>query len=117
MFYECIEFLDAARSAGGKVLVHCVQGVSRSVSVVIAYLIFKEKMNYDEAYEFVKSHRGIASPNIGFVIQLMLFHKRLYEDVGSFPIQPRVYAVGRHQISDPNKKLVCRLVLYFLQSN
>lgn len=105
--------MEEAKATNGRVLVHCVQGVSRSVTVIIAYLIFKEKMTYDEASDLVKRVRGIASPNIGFVIQLMLFYKRLYEDVAAFPIKPRVYAVGRHQISDPTKKNVCRLVAPF----
>ena len=39
-FYECIEFIEMVKQKEGRVLVHCIQGISRSVSVVIAYLIY-----------------------------------------------------------------------------
>ena len=38
-FYECLEFIDSFVSKGENVLVHCAAGVSRSASVVIAYLM------------------------------------------------------------------------------
>lgn len=44
IFYEVINALESVRQSGGRVLIHCVQGVSRSVSLCIAYLIFKEKV-------------------------------------------------------------------------
>lgn len=54
----------------GKVLVHCMQGVSRSPTIVISYLMKKMKMTYDEAYKMVKEKRPCIDPNIGFIQQL-----------------------------------------------
>jgi protein-tyrosine phosphatase len=69
-FDECVDFIDSAVKSGGKVLVHCSYGISRSASIVIAYLMKKHAMTYDEAYDYVKSHRDIIEPNDGFKEQL-----------------------------------------------
>lgn len=39
--WECVQWLDAQTRAGRKVLVHCAEGNSRSVTTVIAYLLYK----------------------------------------------------------------------------
>ena len=51
-------------------LVHCSQGVSRSVTLVVAYLMWKLGKTYYEVFETVKAVRGVASPNIGFSCQV-----------------------------------------------
>ncbi|KAJ7474962.1 protein-tyrosine phosphatase-like protein [Mycena latifolia] len=56
--------LEAPRGEG--VLVHCQQGVSRSPSIVIAYLIRNHAMSYDAALAFVKRKHACARPNPGF---------------------------------------------------
>lgn len=45
-------------------------GVSRSATIVIAYLIRKYKCSYEKAYKKVKDRRQIVKPNSGFVMQL-----------------------------------------------
>lgn len=77
IFYTCFDFIDQAIKSNGKVLVHCVQGVSRSVTVCIAYLMYAERMKFHQAMKVVKKGRGIASPNIGFIAQLMMFERKL----------------------------------------
>jgi protein-tyrosine phosphatase len=52
-------------------------GKSRSSSVVIAYVMLKKKINYEEAFNFVKSKRDCISPNSGFVAQLKEFEEIL----------------------------------------
>ena len=52
---------------------HCIQGISRSVSMVIAYLIAKEKISLKDAYAKVKENRKLARPNKGFLKQLIDF--------------------------------------------
>lgn len=48
-------------------------GVSRSSSVVIAYLMKSRHLEYGAAFEFVKSKRRFVQPNNGFIGQLKLW--------------------------------------------
>ncbi|KAI0924239.1 hypothetical protein AcW2_005171 [Taiwanofungus camphoratus] len=59
-----------AENEHNKVLVHCLVGMSRSTTVVCAYLIATRSMAPSEAIGFVASKRSVASPNIGFRRQL-----------------------------------------------
>ena len=68
-FVECIEYIEKAQ----KTYVHCLMGVSRSASIVIAYLMWKTHSNYNDVFEYVKEKREWISPNDGFVKQLKLF--------------------------------------------
>ncbi|OSX65382.1 hypothetical protein POSPLADRAFT_1179082 [Postia placenta MAD-698-R-SB12] len=61
---------DALRDPNARVLVHCAQGISRSSSIVCAYLIAKNGWSPDHALQFVKNKYSIAEPNPGFVMQL-----------------------------------------------
>ncbi len=109
VFYECIEYIESVKEKGGRVLVHCIQGISRSVSIVMAYLIFKEKYSYDKAFTLVQSKREISSPNFGFSIQLQNFYLRLFEPPKKYRYIPKIFAVGSFQNEQPNK-IVCRLM-------
>ena len=73
IFIPCINYLDS----NIKTYVHCSQGKSRSSSVVIAYVMFKKKMNFEDAFKFVKSKREQILPNSGFVEQLKEFEEIL----------------------------------------
>ena len=102
VFYRCIEFIQNALQNGGKVFVHCMQGVSRSVTICFAYIIFVYKKSFEEIYTSARIQREICSPNIGFQVQLIWWYKRLFEEYDSLPISPRVFAIGSHQREQPH---------------
>jgi dual specificity MAP kinase phosphatase len=54
---QASEFIEEARLKGGKVLVHCRVGVSRSASLVIAYVMKHLEMDLQSAYLLVRSRR------------------------------------------------------------
>lgn len=51
--------------------------MSRSVSVVLAYLMKEHNQTLKEAYTFVKDKRPIIRPNKAFVDQLLSYEKSL----------------------------------------
>ncbi|MQM19267.1 hypothetical protein Taro_052267 [Colocasia esculenta] len=76
-FDECIEFIDEAKRMGGGVLVHCFAGRSRSVTIVVAYLMKQHNMSLSQALTLIRSKRPHVAPNQGFLEQLTNFGKSL----------------------------------------
>ena len=105
LFFKCINYINKVKENNGRVLIHCYKGVSRSVSIVIAYLIYLYRWTYDEAFDFVQSKRSIANPNIGFYLQLKTFHKRLTLENDRLEI----FAVS-HFCPEQHDLIVCRLI-------
>ncbi|XP_029466515.1 dual specificity protein phosphatase 13-like isoform X2 [Rhinatrema bivittatum] len=69
-FYKAANFIKhGIDTPGGRVLVHCAMGVSRSAALVLAYLMIHENVNLVKAIKIVNSHRDIC-PNMGFLRQL-----------------------------------------------
>jgi dual specificity phosphatase 12 len=60
---SCVAALDELARGGHTVYVHCNVGAGRSPSVVIAYLVWKQGWNLDDAIEQVTKYRS-CSPNI-----------------------------------------------------
>lgn len=79
-FSDAIKAIDAALNKGEGVLVHCQRGVSRSATIVIAYLMKYKNMPRQEALRFAKAQRPIVRPNEGFEEQLYQFEEELAGD-------------------------------------
>ncbi|XP_067652215.1 dual specificity protein phosphatase 22-B-like [Haliotis asinina] len=92
-FPQCIDFIHSARLNGGCVLVHCLAGISRSVTVTSAYIMTVTKLGWKDALNAVRGARNVARPNFGFQHQLQMFEvdglqeerKRVQE---KFPVNP-----------------------------
>jgi hypothetical protein len=70
-FYDSIEFIDDAVQSGGSVLIHCQHGVSRSATIAMAHLMWRDAVGYEEALDRVRSIRPTVNPNIGFACALL----------------------------------------------
>lgn len=75
-FPEMFAFIEEGLQSGG-VLVHCLAGVSRSATVVIGYLMWKNILPFHQARRHVAAVRPWIRPNSGFEQQLLAF-----EDAG-----------------------------------
>ncbi|XP_072483092.1 dual specificity protein phosphatase 9 [Notamacropus eugenii] len=76
-FPEAIDFIDEAVSQNCGVLVHCLAGISRSVTVTVAYLMQKLHLSLNDAYDLVKRQKSNISPNFNFMGQLLDFERSL----------------------------------------
>ncbi|KAG6856937.1 hypothetical protein H0H87_011923 [Tephrocybe sp. NHM501043] len=74
-----IHFIEAELNKGRGVLVHCHAGVSRSATVVAAYLMYSKNLDRETALEMIRNVRPSIEPNEGFLRQLEIFHKAQFK--------------------------------------
>lgn len=72
------KYIAQAKEQGSKVLVHCKMGISRSASVVIAYVMKAYGWDLRQALDFVKTRRSCIKPNSGFLKQLETYQGILH---------------------------------------
>ena len=70
---ECIDFIENS----DKIYIHCSCGISRSPTVVIAYLMWKTQSSFIQVCNFVQKRRPCIEPSIVFIKQLKKFEKIL----------------------------------------
>ncbi|XP_077359399.1 dual specificity protein phosphatase 13B-like [Festucalex cinctus] len=76
-FDPAADFIRSALSSPtGRVLVHCAMGLSRSSTLVLAYLMIHERMTLVDAIAAISVKRNI-SPNLGFLEQLRALDTKL----------------------------------------
>lgn len=70
-------FIEDAHRGDGAVIVHCAMGVSRSATVVCAYLMKTQSLSPEEALDMIRKSRPPCTPNEGFMGQLEVYHRML----------------------------------------
>ncbi|XP_051273625.1 dual specificity protein phosphatase family protein [Dicentrarchus labrax] len=76
-FKPAADFIHKAlKSKDGKVLVHCIMGVSRSATLVLAYLMLRQRLSLRDALRRVVQKRAIY-PNQNFLSLLLKLDERL----------------------------------------
>ena len=77
-FNEAVDFIQIGLKGDGKVLVHCQMGKSRSVTIVVAYLIKVHRLSVEKSMMLLKKVHLVSEPNQGFLKQLQKFHDQLF---------------------------------------
>ena len=72
MFAASFHFIEKAKAVKGRVLVHCIMGVSRSATIAIAYIMKTYKLPLECALTLMLRKRYV-EPNEGFMQQLTEF--------------------------------------------
>ncbi|XP_057431796.1 protein-tyrosine-phosphatase MKP1-like isoform X2 [Lotus japonicus] len=101
ILYDVFDYFEDVREQGGRVLVHCCQGISRSTALVIAYLMWRKGQSFEDAFQFVKSARAVTNPNMGFACQLLQCQKRVHAMPASPNSVVRMYRMAPHSPYDP----------------
>ncbi|KAJ9075476.1 hypothetical protein DSO57_1035797 [Entomophthora muscae] len=74
-FEKAFSFIDNGRASS--ILVHCQEGISRSASLIIAYLMRTLGLSASQAYSFLKSKSPAISPNINLFSQLIQYEHKI----------------------------------------
>lgn len=96
------DIMHEAEQRGKKVLVHCQCGVSRSASLIVAYMMRYEKLTLNDAYNKLKKTAKDISPNMGLIFQLMEFNDML-SNIENSPSDTKVLEVPTELKSKDNK--------------
>ena len=72
-FKKGSDIIDTWVKEDRKILVHCAQGISRSDSIVLSYLILHKGLTFKQAYHKVKMHRHGIHPYAAFIPVLKSF--------------------------------------------
>nr|XP_046242900.1 dual specificity protein phosphatase 18 [Scatophagus argus] len=76
-FDKVADKIQLVARLGGRTLVHCNAGVSRSAALCMAYLMKHHGVTLLEAHRWVKTRRSLVRPNEGFWKQLIRYEMEL----------------------------------------
>ncbi|KAI6175731.1 Protein-tyrosine-phosphatase [Aphelenchoides bicaudatus] len=114
-FPDAISFIEKARSENSAVLVHCLAGISRSVTVCLAYLMYARQSTLDEAFDQLHRQNHLISPNFNFMKSLLNWERHIskhHQRASSHPQQQRI----QHQYDEDSGQkwvVVHAFILYF----
>ncbi|XP_029971911.1 dual specificity phosphatase 28 [Salarias fasciatus] len=81
-FHRCADAIQREAGRGGRTVVYCKNGRSRSAAVCIAYLMKHRGLTLADAVGRVKTARHVIEPNPGFMAQLQRFEQELQRPPG-----------------------------------
>ncbi|TRY95451.1 hypothetical protein DNTS_032476 [Danionella cerebrum] len=76
-FDRCADAIASEAERGGRTVVYCKNGRSRSATVCVAYLMKHQGLTISEAFQVVRSARPVVEPNPGFWKQLERYEQEL----------------------------------------
>ncbi|KAI4898826.1 hypothetical protein NFI96_021556 [Prochilodus magdalenae] len=76
-FDRCADAIRSEADRGGRTVVYCKNGRSRSATICVAFLMKHHGLSLTDAFEVVKSARSVVEPNPGFWAQLERYEQEL----------------------------------------
>ena len=101
LIFPLFVFADEGRNKKNGVLVHCLAGVSRSVTITIAYLMTTMNLTLNDAYDFVKEKKSNVSPNLNFMGQLLDYERQINSPRIPSPTSDSISLGYERQMSSP----------------
>lgn len=72
-------FIKECLAKKGRILVHCDSGISRSPTILVAYLMATKRFSFTHSLEYLKRRHPLSQPNEGFISQLNLYQINLLQ--------------------------------------
>lgn len=83
-----------------RVLIHCRKGVSRSVTIAAAYIMFKKRQGVKETLGLIKKARPIADPSVTFRMQLEVWWSTRFQ----------LFAIPEYRVPCEEYENMCQLL-------
>ena len=105
-FFQAIDFIESDyKKSNKKILIHCIEGISRAPAIIAGYLMWKDNLKTENAIELVKSKRNCVDINLGFTIQLHKWENYLFssaEKIQIFKLNPNIRLLEEKEIENEN---------------
>ncbi|XP_076837952.1 dual specificity phosphatase 28 [Brachyhypopomus gauderio] len=76
-FDRCADAIHGEAKQGGRTVVYCKNGRSRSATICVAYLMKHRDLSLTDAFQVVKCARPVVEPNQGFWAQLERYEQEV----------------------------------------
>jgi protein-tyrosine phosphatase len=126
-FFQTIDFIESKEESNRpkKILIHCIEGISRAPALIAGYLMWKQNLRTENAIEFVKSHRKCVDINLGFIIQLHKWENYLFsspEKIHIFKLCKNIRLLDEKEYENENYSEIEHLIrfnrkLYYIKNN
>ena len=106
-FFQTIDFIENEKESNKpkKILIHCIEGISRAPALIAGYLMWKQNLKVDNAIEFMKSKRKCVDINLGFIIQLHKWENYLFspkEKIQIFKLSQNIRLLEEKEFENEN---------------
>ena len=106
-FFQTIDFIENEKESNKpkKILIHCIEGISRAPALIAGYLMWKQNLKVENAIEFMKSKRKCVDINLGFIIQLHKWGNYLFspkEKIQIFKLSPNIRLLEEKEFENEN---------------
>ena len=116
-FFQTIDFIESKEETNKpkKILIHCIEGISRAPALISGYLMWKQNLKTQNAIDFVKSKRKCVDINLGFIIQLHKWENYLFsspEKIHIFKLDQSIRLLEEKEFENENYSQIEHLIRF-----